>query len=78
MEEQRQIPTKRSVAVVEGFPIVVEVFKDKDEKIIRQQSFTLDQLKRMKTQVATNVSRIDEMIALLPKEDIKLEDVPQG
>jgi hypothetical protein len=69
MEMPNQVQTVRSVVVVENLPIVVEIFKDATGKILRQQSFTKDQLTATKAQVetqyATSIVRLNEMLALL-------------
>jgi len=66
---QQQIQAVRSIARVEGEPIVVEIFKDVNGKTLRQQSFTLEQLQATKQQAVKQyndaVVRLDEMIALL-------------
>lgn len=66
MELQTNI---RSLVKAEGEDIVVEVFKDSTGKILRQQSFTLEQLNTQKAQITKTyndgLAKVNTMIDIL-------------
>jgi hypothetical protein len=70
---EQQVRAIRTVVKAEGENIVVEVFKDATGKIVRQQSFSLEQLNATKVQVTKQfndqVTRLDEMIAILEVQE---------
>ena len=59
----------RTLVKAEGEDIVIEVFKDSNGKILRQQSFSLEQLNAQKLQITKQYNdallKVNSMIAIL-------------
>lgn len=71
---QSPVSLTRSVELTESKEIVVEKFKDASGKIVRQQSFTKDQLiatrSGVQKQASDQIVRLDEMIAMFTIEEV--------
>lgn len=59
---------KRSVVKIENEDIVLEIFKNEDGAIVRQQSFTKGNLEMQKNQLIAGLGRVNGMLALMQQQ----------